>query len=148
MTAVDLVEKALARARERVRERGADVQLVRGDVTDLRSAQVGSGFRLFLDTGTLHGLDVVQRAAMGREITASAAPGATLLLLAWAPRWRGPLPRGADSGDLEAAFAGCEIADEGPSGFRALWDFYARTITCLECAEPGEALDAVVRASA
>ena len=52
-------------------------------------------------------------ASGGREITASAA---TLLLLAWTPRWRGPLPRGADSGDLEAAFPGCEIADEGPSG--------------------------------
>jgi SAM-dependent methyltransferase len=119
VTAIDLVEKALERARERVRGAGTDVRLVRGDVTDLRAAQVGSGFRLFLDTGTFHGLDDAQRAAMGREIIASAAPGATLLLLTWTPKRRGPLPRGADMEALEAAFPGCEIADEGASGFRA-----------------------------
>jgi SAM-dependent methyltransferase len=119
VTAIDLVEKALARARVRVAEAGAVVRLVRGDVTDLRAAQVGSGFVLFLDTGTFHGLTDPQRAAMGREIAASAAPGATLLLLAWTPKLRGPFPRGADREDLEAAFPGCEIADEGVSGFRA-----------------------------
>jgi hypothetical protein len=56
---------------------------------------------------------------MGRGITAIAAPGAALLVLAWTPRPRGPLPRGADPADLEAAFPGCEITDEGPTGFHA-----------------------------
>ena len=44
-----------------------------GDVTDLRSTNVGNGFRLVLDTGTFHGLDPEQRSAMGREVTAIAA---------------------------------------------------------------------------
>jgi hypothetical protein len=42
----------------------------------------------------------------------------------------------------------CICRRELPSGFRALWDFYARTITCLDCAEPGEALGAFARAGA
>jgi SAM-dependent methyltransferase len=119
VTGVDVVEKALERARQRVRDAGVDVRLVRADVTDLRSGEAGSGFRLFLDTGTFHGLNDAGRIAMGRELSAIAAPGATLLLLAWEPRRRGPFPRGASMVDLEAALPGWEVSDEGPSGFRA-----------------------------
>ena len=119
VTAVDNVEKALERARDRVSNAGVDVRVVHADVADLRSAEVGSGFRLFLDTGTFHGLSPADRAAMAGQVTAIAAPGATLLMLAWSPRRRGPLPRGADRDDLEAAFPGCEITDHGPTGFHA-----------------------------
>jgi predicted TPR repeat methyltransferase len=56
VTGVDIVEKALRRARERVDEAGVEMRLVRADVTALRQADVGSGFRLVLDTGTFHGL--------------------------------------------------------------------------------------------
>src|SRR5690348_4070475 len=49
---VDLVEKALERARTRVREEGVDMRLVRASVTELVAADVGSNFRLVLDTGT------------------------------------------------------------------------------------------------
>jgi SAM-dependent methyltransferase len=51
VTGVDIVPKTLERARERVEEVGAEVRLVQGDVTALRQADVGSGFRLVLDTG-------------------------------------------------------------------------------------------------
>ena len=71
------------RADRRGRRRDA---LVRGDVTALRRADVGSGFRLVLDTGTFHGLSDAQRAAMGREVSAIAAPDATVLLDCFAPR--------------------------------------------------------------
>jgi hypothetical protein len=30
----------------------------------------------------------------------------------------------------------CECGRDLPSGFRAAWEPYARTITCLECAGP------------
>ena len=82
------------------------MRLVRGDVTALRQADVGSGFRLVLDTGTFHGLGDAQREAMGREVTAIAAPDATVLLDCFSPlaqgaaatwrqsrRRRGGLPR-------------------------------------------------------
>jgi hypothetical protein len=111
VTGVDIVEKALRRARERVDEAGVELRLVRGDVTALREADVGSGFRLVLDTGTFHGLSGAQREAMGREVSAIAAADATLLLDCFAPRSRGPLPRGASHADVEAAFPGWEVTD-------------------------------------
>ena len=55
MTGIDIVEKALDRARKRVDESGVEMSLFHGDVTALREAGVGSGFRLVLDTGTFHG---------------------------------------------------------------------------------------------
>jgi hypothetical protein len=111
VTGVDIVEKALDRARQRALEEGVEIRLVRGDVTALRETGVGSGFRLLLDTGTFHGLNDPQREAMGREVTAVADPDATLILDCFAPRRRGPLPRGASRADIEKAFAGWEITD-------------------------------------
>ena len=111
VTGVDIVEKALRRARERIDEAGVEMRLVRGDVTALRRADVGSGFRLVLDTGTFHGLSDAQRAAMGREVSAIAAPDATVLLDCFAPLRRGPLPRGASRAAVEAAFPGWEVTD-------------------------------------
>jgi SAM-dependent methyltransferase len=119
VTGVDLVDKALERARERVREAGVDMRLVKGDVTNLRTADIGDGFRLVLDTGTFHGLAPAERAAMGREVDAIAAPDATLLLIAWAPKRRGPLPRGASQAEIEEAFPGWTVTDVGASNFEA-----------------------------
>lgn len=118
VTGVDLVEKALRRAEERVKAAGVAVKLVHGDVTDLSSAGVGSGFRLLLDTGTFHGLKDHQREAMGREVGMVAAPDATLLMLAW-PRRRRPLIRGVDLSEIEEAFSGWTVTDVGPSHFQA-----------------------------
>ena len=111
VTGVDVVDKALRRGRERVRQADADMRLVQGDVTDLRGAGVGSDFRLIVDTGTFHGLAADQQKAMGREISAVASDGATVLLDVFAPRRRGPLPHGASRNDVEAAFPGWEVTD-------------------------------------
>jgi SAM-dependent methyltransferase len=111
VTGVDIVEKALRRARQRVDDSGVRMQLIRADVTALRKEGLGSGFRLVLDTGTFHGLTEAQRDAMGREVTAVAAPDATLILDCFAPRRRGPLPRGASRADVERAFPEWEITD-------------------------------------
>jgi SAM-dependent methyltransferase len=111
VTGIDLVEKSLERGRERVQEAGVEMRLVQGDVTDLRGAGIGDGYRLVLDTGTFHGLDADQRAAMGREVSAVAADDATVILDVFAPRRRGPLPRGASRSDVESAFPGWEITD-------------------------------------
>jgi SAM-dependent methyltransferase len=119
VTGVDLVGKALHRAEQRVSEAGVEMRLVQGDVTALRAAGIRAGFDLVLDTGTFHGLDTAQRAAMGREVDAVAAPGATVLLLAWAPKRRGPLPRGASTNEIEAAFPGWKVTEVGQTGFEA-----------------------------
>jgi len=118
VTGVDLVDKALQRARERVDAEGAEVELVRGNVTALRESGVGSNFRLLLDTGTFHGLKDHERVAMGQEVDAVAAPNATMLLLAW-PRRRRPLIRGVDVSEIAEAFPSWTVTDVGPSHFKA-----------------------------
>ncbi len=111
VTGIDIIEKALTRARERVDEAGVDMGLIQGDVTDLEHAGVGSGFRLVLDTGTFHGLTRDQQLAMGEGVDKVAAADATLILDCFSPRRRGPLPRGASRADVEQAFPGWEITD-------------------------------------
>ena len=128
VTGVDIVDKALERGRERVEKAGVDAWITHADVTALREAGVGSDFRLVLDTGTFHGLTDAQRAAMGREIDAVAADDATVLLDCFAPRRRGPLPRGASRGEVEAAFpdwtiTDIEVADTEPDAIARLLKF-------------------------
>src|SRR5262245_54619978 len=95
VTGLDIADKALRRARDRMQKAGVEMRLVHGDVTALRAAGIGSGFRLVLDTGTFHDLNSAQRGAMGQEVSAVAASDATVLLLVWPKRSR-PLIRGAD----------------------------------------------------
>jgi SAM-dependent methyltransferase len=116
VTGVDVVDKALERARRRSEEAGVQMRLLKGDVSDLRASEVGSEFRLLLDTGTFHGLGSAEREAMAREVGAVAAPDATLLLLVWSPRRRGPLPHGASREEIENLFAGWTVTDVLPSG--------------------------------
>jgi SAM-dependent methyltransferase len=128
VTGIDIVPKALQRARERTGETGVDMRLVQGDVTDLEAADIGSDFRLVLDTGTFHGLNDAQRAAMGREISRVAADDATVLLDVFARRRRGPLPRGASRSEVEAAFPGwkltdVEVADTEPDPIAKMFKF-------------------------
>ena len=117
VTGIDIIDTALRRARDQVRKAGVAVRLVHGDVTALRAADIGSGFRLVLDTGTFHDFNRAQREAMGREISAIAAPDATVLLLVWPKRWR-PLIRGASCSEIEAAFPGWRVTDVEASHFQ------------------------------
>ena len=61
-----------------------------------------------------------KRKEEGREATAVAYRGATLLMMAWKPGRRGPLPRGASPEEIEAAFPEWTLVDdeamEMPSG--------------------------------
>jgi SAM-dependent methyltransferase len=119
VTGVDFIPKALRRARQRAQQAGVEIRLVPGDVTKLRATGVGSGFPFLLDFGVFHDeLTDAQRAAMGREVTAVAAPGATLLMVAWARRRRGPLPRGANRSDIEAAYPDWTVIDQQPFDVR------------------------------
>jgi SAM-dependent methyltransferase len=100
VTAVDFVPKALSKARHRAEVAGVRVRWIQGDVTRLAEIEVGDGYGLVLDIGTFHGLDDRQRADCAREVTAAAASGATMLVLAFQPGRRGPLPRGLDQAEL------------------------------------------------
>jgi SAM-dependent methyltransferase len=112
VTGVDAVPKAIRRARQRAHEAGVEVRFIEGDVTALRGADVGSGFRLVLDFGTAHGLKREEFKVLGREVSAVAAADATLLMYATAPGRRGPLPRGLDRAEIEAAYGGWQVIDQ------------------------------------
>ena len=121
VTGVDSVPKALIRAREQARQAGVEVRFLHNDVTALQAADIGSNFRLVLDFGTVHGLTQVQREAVGREVSAVAAADATVLMLAFAPGRRGPLPRGMSRADIEAAYPGWKITDEVAQNAELPW---------------------------
>lgn len=112
VTGVDLVGRAVNAASERARKANVDVRFLRGDVTALRDAGVDTDFRLVWDFGTVHGLTPAQRTAVGRELSALAAADATILMMAWGPGQRGPLPRGASRTEIEQAFADWKVVDE------------------------------------
>jgi SAM-dependent methyltransferase len=114
VTAIDSVPKALARARERATQAGVEVRFLRGDVTALQAAEIGTGFQLVLDFGTVHGLTQTQRAAVGRGVSAVATDDATLLMLSFTTGRRGPLPRGMSREDIEATYPGWRVTDEAP----------------------------------
>jgi SAM-dependent methyltransferase len=112
VTGIDVVPKAVRAARERARRAGVECRFVDGSVTELSAAGVGSGFRLILDFGVVHGLSPGQVLAVGREVTAVAAEDATLLMYAVMPGNRGPLPRGVSREQVEEAYSGWTITDE------------------------------------
>lgn len=111
VTGVDNVPTAVERATQRIRETGVTMRVVIGDVTRHLQSSVGSGYDLVVDTGTFHGLTPAQRLDMGGQVTAIASQDATVILDCFAPRRRGPLPRGCTQADVEAAFPAWRITD-------------------------------------
>jgi SAM-dependent methyltransferase len=112
VTGVDIVPKAVSSARERAREAGVEVRFVEADVASLTAEDVGSGFRLVLDFGTVHGLSDKDRAAVGRLVSQVATADASLLMFVFGPGRRGPAPRGMSHEDIEAIYPGWTVSDE------------------------------------
>lgn len=104
VTGIDAVPLAVDRARHRATSAGVDVTFMLGDVTELEKS-VGRGYRFVLDIGCFHGLTAGQRIDYAREITRVTEPGASLLMFAFGPGRRGPLPRGASRAEVERTFA-------------------------------------------
>lgn len=112
VTGIDIVSKAIGKARERANAAGVNVQFVEGDVTRLRDAGVGSGFRFVVDFECFNHLTDEQRVAVGRELNAITVPNAIMLMLVWEPGQRWMLPPGAGPDDIESSFPGWKIIDE------------------------------------
>lgn len=83
VTGVDSAEEALAQARQRAADEGVQVQWIAGDVSDLAGLGLEPGFTLLYDFGCIHGLPDVARASALAGLTELAAPGATLLVVAF-----------------------------------------------------------------
>jgi SAM-dependent methyltransferase len=96
VTAVEFVDKALARARQRAAEEGVEVQWVQGDVGELGRLGLEPGYSLLYDFGCIQGLPDSARRGAAAGLTELAAPGARLLFLAFKAGRRIVLPRGMD----------------------------------------------------
>lgn len=105
VTGVDFVDKPLTVARTKAGER--PIRFSRADVTRLRAEGVasgeGDGFDLIVDSGCLHGMSDDDRDAYVREVTAVAATGARLLIVAFTPGTSFGVP-GIEPADVERRF--------------------------------------------
>ncbi|MBX8687010.1 methyltransferase domain-containing protein [Mycobacterium sp. 20091114027_K0903767] len=90
VTGVDFVAKPLKKARRKAA--GLPVNFVKADVTQLSSSGIGAGYQLIVDSGCLHGMSSEDRDAYVREVSAVAAPGAQLLIIAFIPGWSMGVP--------------------------------------------------------
>jgi SAM-dependent methyltransferase len=103
VTGVDFVPKALDKARAKARAADVPVDFVHADVTHLSRAGVDTKFQLIVDNGCMHGMSDGDRDLYVQEITAAAAPGARLLIVAAKPG--GPIGfLGLDEAEVERRF--------------------------------------------
>ncbi|GKS60288.1 SAM-dependent methyltransferase [Nitrospira sp.] len=112
VTGIDIVPKAVRLARECARKAGVEGLFVEGSIAALSAAGIGSRFRLILDFGVVHGLPPDHVRAVSREVTTVATEDATLLMYAFSPGRRGPLPRGISREEIEQTYGGWTITDE------------------------------------
>jgi SAM-dependent methyltransferase len=103
VTAVDYVKQALDKARAKADAAGAIINFARADVTRLSSAGLGDNFGLIVDNGCLHNMSDADRDSYVREVSAMAAPGARLLIVAFAPGGRFGV-RGVEDAEMEQRF--------------------------------------------
>lgn len=108
---VDFAAPAIARARAKAAAASlgppGSVRFVRGDVTALGALDLGppGSFSLLFDLGCLHGLPPASRPRYASGIARLAAPGATYLLYAFAPRLMHGRPIGISADEVRALFA-------------------------------------------
>jgi SAM-dependent methyltransferase len=110
VTAVDNVDRALRRARDRATAAHVTVNWVDGDVSRLGQLGLAPGFLLVFDRGCYHGLDARRRDAYAAGVTELTTPGATLLIWAMAPNRRPFEPAGADANEIAARFGAWELS--------------------------------------
>jgi SAM-dependent methyltransferase len=103
VTGVDFVPRALKEARRRADAAGVKVDFREGDVTRLGDLGLTPGYSLLFDFGCYHGLNRDQRARYAEGVTALAAPGATLLMMAFTKALP-PVPSGVSETELRERF--------------------------------------------
>ena len=116
VTAVEFVDTALARARQRAAEEGVEVDWVRADVAELGRLGLEPGYSLIYDFGCIQGLPDSARRGAAVGLTELAAPEATLLLFAFKAGRRMILPRGMNTEELVALLGdGWSLEQEQPA---------------------------------
>src|SRR5260370_6433494 len=116
-----LVAGALKEARRGAEAAGVKVDFRQGDVPRLGDLNLTPGSSLLFDFGCYHGLKRDQRVRYAEGVTALAAPGTTLLMMAFTKALP-PVPSGVSETELHERF--------GPA-----WDL-ARTKTGEQAGPP------------
>ncbi|MEU8403676.1 class I SAM-dependent methyltransferase [Nonomuraea sp. NPDC048892] len=121
VTAVDLIDRAVERARAKAAEEGVAVRLLHGDATRLDELDAPGPFDLFFDLSCFCGIPLHRRDAYAAGLTRRAAPGARLLMFGYGPE---PLANptteiaswaaGVTADELRARFTGWELLDVTP----------------------------------
>jgi SAM-dependent methyltransferase len=114
VTAVDAVPRPLSQARARADAAGVNVDWILADAARLHKLGLTTGFTLFFDRGCFHGLDDSQRGAYAAGVDGLAAPGATLLMWAFAPSRVPTSPPGVEQSELIARFVGWRLVSAEP----------------------------------
>lgn len=111
VTGVDLTARAVEQAKAYAAAQAADVRFLLGDITALDPGQIGNDYKLIWDFGTVHGLSGSQQKEVGRGVSSIAAEDAVILMMAWTPAIRGPLPSGMSVQDVEKAYDGWKVKE-------------------------------------
>lgn len=104
---IDMMGRAIEKARSKAVGPAAAARFVQGDVTKLVDLDIGDQYRLIIDSGCYYGLSDRQREAYARGVTRVAAPDA-LLLMAGFTKIPGTAA-GIGPEDLRRRFAGWEL---------------------------------------
>jgi len=105
---IDMLGRAIDKARSRAVGAAASARFVRGDVTRLSDLGIGDGYHLIVDSGCYYGLSGPQRAAYAAGVTRVAAEQA-LLLMAGFTKIPG-VGSGISDDDLRRRFDGWHVA--------------------------------------
>jgi SAM-dependent methyltransferase len=114
VTAIDAVPRPLSRARARADAAGVKVDWALADAARLDRLGLEPGYTLFFDRGCFHGLDEAQRGAYAAAVDRLAAPGATLLMMAFAPNRLVVAPAGLEESELTGRFADWKLVSASP----------------------------------
>ena len=110
VTGVEFVPRALREAQRRAAAAGVKVDFRQGDVTRLADLGLQAGYSFLFDFGCYHGLKTAQKDRYAEGVTALAAPGATLLMMAFTKALP-PVPSGVSEAELRERFgSGWEMA--------------------------------------
>ncbi|WP_017584693.1 class I SAM-dependent methyltransferase [Nocardiopsis ganjiahuensis] len=132
VSAVDMVDLAVERARDRAREAGVDVRFEYADATRLDGLDLPGPYDLYFDLGCYCGIPAHRRDAYAEGLTRRAAPGARFLMFGYGFEAFPDPVSGVDADELRDRFADWELVDvtpgtnEQPTAWYTL-DFVPRT---------------------
>jgi SAM-dependent methyltransferase len=112
VTAVDLVEKAVASTRRGAEKAGVRVRVIAGDVTRPEETGIGDGFRLLVDFGCYHAVPDGLKDKYAAAVTRVAAPEATLWM--WAFGSSDPKSNVVRADELRVRFTDWELRHAAP----------------------------------